>query len=136
MAKKDIYILFIRSILEFAAPLWTGALIENRKLSTKLDQVQRFVCRIINPQQEPEQTQIDLKLCPLAERRIKLSLKCANKMLKNPKFSHMFKKNSRQASRNFGKVLEPKWSKKRYGLSSVPFFCRLLMEQESSNLKS
>ena len=36
---KLIYILFIRSILEFAAPVWTGALTGNKKLTNKLNKV-------------------------------------------------------------------------------------------------
>ena len=39
---KDMYVLFVRPILEYAAPVWTGALTENKKLSNKLDRVSRL----------------------------------------------------------------------------------------------
>ena len=130
---REIYILFIRSILEFSAPLWTGALTENKKLTDKLDRIQRYVCRVIRPDLEPSQAQSVLNLSSLEERRLKTSEKCANQMAKDPMFTSMFKKNSREASRNFGQYLEPKWNRKRYGCSSIPFFCRLLNKQQNQS---
>ena len=37
---KEVYILFIRSLLEFAAPLWAGELTGNKKLTNQLDKIQ------------------------------------------------------------------------------------------------
>ena len=50
---KEVYILFIRPILEISAPLWAGALEKNKRLSEKLERVQRYVCRVIEPDTDP-----------------------------------------------------------------------------------
>ena len=126
---KQIYILFVRSILEFAAPVWTGALTQNKKLTNQLEKVQRYVCRVIRPDLDPKQTQRELKLLSLEERRIQISRKFANRMVKNPQFASFFPRNRRVASRNFGKLIEPKWNKNRYGYSSIPFFVRLINDK-------
>ena len=57
---KLIYILFIRSILEFAAPLWTGALTQNKKLTLQIQSVQNYICRIIRPDLEPSETEAQM----------------------------------------------------------------------------
>ena len=104
-----------------------------KKLTDKLDRIQRYVCRVIRPDLESSQAQSVLNLSSLEERRLKTSEKCANQMAKDPMFTSMFKKNSREASRNFGQYLEPKWNRKRYGCSSIPFFCRLLNKQQNQS---
>ena len=122
---KQIYILFIRSILEFAAPVWIGGVTANKKLTNKLAQVQAYACRIIQPNIPPDQTQADLGLQSLEQRCLVITKKLGTKMMRDPRFSHYFKKNERQSSRQYGQFLEPKWTKKRYGVSSIPFFVRL-----------
>ena len=102
-----------------------------KKLTNILDRIQRYVCRVIRPDLHPNQAQFELNLSSLEDRRLRISEKCANQMAKNPIFSSLFKKNMREASRSFGQYLEPKWNRKRYGFSSIPFFCRLMNEKEN-----
>ena len=125
---KDVYILFIRSIMEFAAPLWTGALTGNKKLTNILNRVQNYACRIINPNVPSTETQSYLKLECLETRRILISHKCAKQMANSAEFATLFPKNERQASRDFGKYVIPKCNRKRTALSSIPFFVTLLNE--------
>ena len=56
---KEVYILFIRSLLEFAAPLWAGALTGNKKLTNQLDKIHNYACRIIKPQLSPIEAQTE-----------------------------------------------------------------------------
>ena len=125
---KQIYFLFIRSILEFAAPVWTGALIVNKKLTNMIAKVQRYVCRVIRPDLTPDQTEKELNILSLESRRIAITRRFANRMVKNTNFAYLFQRNKREASMSFGKIIEPTWKRKRYGFSSIPFFIRLINE--------
>ena len=128
---KEIYVLFVRPILEYAAPVWTGALTENKKLTNKLNRVQDYACKVIRPDLDKAQAYTELRLSGLESRRISLSRKCAASMIKNPQFSSLFKRNDRQSSRNFGQLIAPRCNKRRYALSSVPFFISLLSEKST-----
>ena len=44
---KEVYILFVRSILEMCAPLWTGSL--SKGSVEVLERVQRAACKILTP---------------------------------------------------------------------------------------
>ena len=125
-ALKEIYILYIRSILEISAPLWTGALTKNKKLTNKLEKVQRFCCRIIRPDLSYTMAKLKLGLKSLSEHRLKISVRCAKKMSKNPKFTKYFPTKTRTSARKPQKYIEPKWKHNRYGFSTLPFFIRLL----------
>ena len=81
---KLIYVLFVRSILEFAAPLWTGAVTQNKKLTMQLQRVQNYICRIIRPDLAPAETEAMLKLCSLEGRRINATHKFAKGMGEMP----------------------------------------------------
>ena len=125
-----IYILFIRSILEFAAPLWTGALTQNKKLTLQIQRVQNYICRIIRPDLEPSETEAQMNLCSLESRRIDITRKFAKGMTENPEFAYLFQRNTRVASRSYNKLIPPKWNTRRFGYSSLPFFARLLGQQD------
>ena len=127
---REVYFLFIRSILEFSAPLWTGALTENKRLSYQIQRVQNHVCRVIRPDLDSTQAEIELGFCSLESRRLKLARKCANQMLGDPQFKSLFKTNEREASRNYGKVIPPRCNRKRYQTSSIPFFSKILGQQD------
>ena len=127
---KLIYILFVRSILEFAAPLWTGAVTQNKKLTMQLQRVQNYICRIIRPDMAPAETEAMLKLCSLEGRRINATHKFAKGMAENPNFSSLFHRNTRESSRNYNKIIPIKWKTNRHGYSSLPYFSRLLGQQD------
>ena len=59
---REVYILFIQSILEFAAPVWTGALTANKKLSGTLDMIQNCTCRVVKPELSSVEAQSVLKI--------------------------------------------------------------------------
>ena len=110
---KDIYILFIRSILEFAAPVWSGAVSVNKKLCKSLESVQRYVCRLIKPGADPEHTRVELGLDLLVDRRLNLCRKYGRQISKDPWFSEYFPRNYRVPSHSFGKVKIPSWKTQR-----------------------
>ena len=122
--------LFVRPMIEMCAPLWTGALLRNKKLTDKINKVQRYVCRIIRPELPPELAETVLGLGSLEERRIKMSKKCAENMAADPRFAHLFKPTHSRNLRRVNKFSEPSWKLYRYGYSSIPFFIRLLNEDK------
>ena len=83
----DIYKLFCRSVLEFGAPVWSGAL--SAKSSQDIERVQRNAMRIIsnsmNTSYDDFLDQIEEQT--LSSRRETLCLSFAQKCLKTDKFS-------------------------------------------------
>ena len=65
---KEVYTLFVRSILEMCAPLWTGAL--GKKSCDTLEHVQHSACKIINPNLDYKSSLDILDIVPLKERRV------------------------------------------------------------------
>ena len=74
----EVYILFIRSILEFCAPLWTGALY--KKDTKLLEHVQKSACKIILPDKDYTSAKNFLKLENWLSRHLSLTLKFAKQM--------------------------------------------------------
>ena len=64
---KTIYVALIRSVCEYACPVWSTCL--TKELSDKLESVQRRAFRIILPSLSYEEACIDLNLSLLSERR-------------------------------------------------------------------
>ena len=127
---REAYTLFVRPMLEYCAPLWTGALTQNKGLSQALERVQINFCKLVSPGHDYSASLHYLQLKKLSERRIDLSRKTALKMSQNPKFSHLFKtNNAKYKTRNCKQFIEPKWKSKRYGFSAIPFFIRLLNDE-------
>ena len=92
----DVYIKQIRSILEYAAPLWHSSISGEDRL--RIERVQKAALSIILGNSYTTY-RVGLKLSGLEflfERRRKLSLKFAKKSQKHPKFSQWFKLNTRQ----------------------------------------
>ena len=127
---KEVYILFVRSILEMCAPLWTGAL--NVKCSEMLERVQRSACRIIKPSLDSRSAMDQLNIIPLKQRRLTLATKCAKKMAEDPIFSHLFPLKKGRVTRNKKTYQEPNWKTSRLGLSVIPFFIRILNGEENN----
>ena len=90
---KEIYVLFIRSILEQSAVVWHSSLtVENIE---SLERVQKSAVRIILGRSSInyEESLIKLGMEYLESRRDSLCLGFAQKCVKNPKLSHLFPEN-------------------------------------------
>ena len=120
----DIYKLFIRSHLEFCAPLWSGAI--SSKNCQDLERIQKTACKIILGQQfcSYEVALERLEFESLEDRRNHLSLKFAKNCAENPNLSHLFPKGITTRTRTT--YLEPEYRTGRFGNSAIPFMIRLL----------
>ena len=87
---KEIYILFIRSLLEQSATVWHSSLTQEN--AEDLERVQKIALRIIlkDKYQTYKKALAKIGLDKLSDRREKLCLIFAQKCKKNPKTSHMF----------------------------------------------
>ena len=87
---KEIYILFVRSILEQSAVVWHSSLTDENKVS--LERVQKSAIRIIlgNSYKSYEEGLAKLNIQTLEERREALCLNFARKCLTNEKLKSMF----------------------------------------------
>ena len=92
---KDIYILFIRSLLEQSATVWHSSLTENN--ISDLERIQKTAVKIMlgDKFQSYEQGLNKLDMENLSERRQNLCLSFAQKCVKNPKTMQMFPKNEK-----------------------------------------
>ena len=97
----NIYILYIRSILEQSCQVWHYDITEEEV--TDLERVQKVACKIIlhDNYLSYEEALEDLNLQSLSERRQLLCLKFAKKCLKHEKAKDMFPLNNEP--RNEGK---------------------------------
>ena len=95
----DVYFKQIRSILEYASPVWNSALTGDDIIN--LERVQKTVLHIILGQNYKSYSSA-LKatgIQKLSVRRKKLSLDFAKKALKSPKFNNWFRINPNQGGR-------------------------------------
>ena len=95
---KEIYILFIRSILEQSAVLWHSSItLENTE---SLERVQKSALRVIlgNEYTTYENALAKLDLQTLEERRDFLCLNFARKCVQNDNLKHMFPLNNQNTS--------------------------------------
>ena len=90
----EIYVLYIRSILEFNCQVWHHSLTELD--SESIERVQKVACRImLKSNYEHYSEALDkLGLETLKDRRSKLCIKFAVKCVKNPKTTSMFPRNN------------------------------------------
>ena len=123
----DIYKLFIRSHLEFCAPLWAGDL--SSKCSESLERVQRTSFRIIlgNGFNSYEEALELLNEQPLEDRRLNLCRKFGEKFSIHPNYKHLFPPGI--ATRNRTTILEPEYRTKRFRKSAIPNIIRILNQQ-------
>ena len=92
---KNIYVLYIRSLLEQSCTVWHSGLTEES--SQDLERIQKTALKIIL-QQEYETYENALKqldLDNLVERRDKLCFEFAKKCLKNDKMKNLFRENNK-----------------------------------------
>ena len=97
---KDIYILFIRSILEQSATVWHSNITEEN--SSDLERVQKSAVKIILKEKYSnyENALAQLGIESLDLRREHLCLNFARKCVKNQKLAHMFPKNTKPHGMN------------------------------------
>ena len=86
----EIYVLYIRSILELNCQVWHYSLTESERYN--LERVQKIACRIILKTEYSSYSEAleILKLERLEDRRTKLCLTFAKRCLKHPTASKMF----------------------------------------------
>ena len=97
---KDVYFLFVRSLLEQSATVWHSSLTEEN--INDLERVQKSAVKIILGDKYIgyENSLSKLDMLSLNERREQLCLHFAQKCLKNPKTKTMFPENSKIHSMN------------------------------------
>ena len=135
---KDIYNLFIRSILEQSAVVWHSSL--TKKNRRDLERVQKSAVIVIMGEkfQNYKHGLKTLKLETLEKRRERLCLSFAKKCLNNEKVSNFFPKNvpkHKMRKRKQQKVYKTKRiNTERYKKSSIPYMVNLLNhEQDEKN---
>ena len=125
---KEIYILYIRSVLEFNCQVWHSSLTEDDRIY--LERVQKVACRLIL-QSEYDCYQKALKILQLDSldsRRTSLCLGFAKKCSRSPKSSSMFPTNPspRYTLRNPEKFFVQPARTSRLKNSAIPQMQRLL----------
>ena len=121
----DIYKLFCRSVLEFGAPVWSGAL--SAKSSHDIERVQRNAMRIISSSMNTSYDDFldQIEEQTLSSRRETLCLSFAQKCLKTEKFSTWFTKGMETRS-GACYFTETEAKTKRLHNSAIPYLTRLL----------
>ena len=121
----DIYKLFVRSNLEFAVPLWAGAI--SKKETGNIERVQKIAAAIILGSRYTDYNKAleDLDLEPLSDRRTSLSRKFAKNMSNDKRFCHLFPDGvSTRSGKRF--IATPECNTNRYKTSAIPFMIDLL----------
>jgi hypothetical protein len=120
----DISRLFCRSILEYAAPVWSGSLTNGNKQDIK--RVQKNAMRIIfgSSFSSYDDCLEDIEEDTLLSRRDKLCLSFAENCLKDEKFANWFPKGV--STRSGCHYFEIDAKTKRFGNSALPHLTRLL----------
>ena len=123
---KQIYMIYVRSILEKSAVVWHSSITQNQ-IQT-LERVQKGAMRTIfkNKYESYENSLNQLKLDKLEVRREKLCLNFAKKSLQLEKFKHLFPLNKNRQTRNSNKFLVNKYRTERAKHSSIPYMQSLL----------
>ena len=120
----DIYKLFIRSHLEFCAPLWAGNL--SSKNCQDLERVQKTALKVIlgTAFVSYENALETLEEVSLEERRTLLCLKFGKKFSTHPYYAYLFPEGI--STRNRTTFLEPECRTKRFEKSAIPHLIRTL----------
>ena len=125
----NIYVLFIRSVVEQACVVWHSSLSEDDH--TALERVQKAALRIIldSDYSDYNSALIKTNLETLRCRRKLLCLKFAQKCVKKGKLSELFPLNAKNVNtRPHEKFYVTKAKTDRLARSSVPYLQRLLNE--------
>ena len=130
---KDIYLTYIRSIVEQSAVVWhSGLSIKNKK---DIERVQKAAVRVIMGRSYKNYTHSlrQLNLVSLEKRRELLSLRFAKNCLRNEKMKNIFplkKFKHKMKRRNDRKYETRKINTKRFENSALPYMTKLLNEDE------
>ena len=132
---KEIYVLFVRSMLEQSAVLWHSSL--TKENSEDLERVQKNAFRIIlkNGYQTYTKALRKLGMKKLSDRRELLCLNFAKKCVKNPKTKHMFPLNDKtheMKTRKTEKFYVQNAQSERLKNSPIIFMQNLLNSQEKN----
>ena len=132
------YNMKIRSVLEYAAPVFTSMLTAEN--ISDIERIQKIVLRVIltDRYQSYDQACLLLGTTSLELRRKQLSLKFALACLKSEQHSHFFKqrKSTYYKLRKIKSFEEPSCNTERYFSSPIPFLTRLLNEYFESKIGS
>ena len=132
----NIYVLYIRSVLEQSAVVWNSSITKGEQLD--IERVQRCALRIILGENYTSY-QESLKVCNLVTlkaRRNQLSLKFAIKCTKNDKTKDIFPLNAKPADTRYHEKYSVTRAKTdRLANSAVPFMQRLLNKHEQQKKK-
>ena len=123
----EIYILYIRSVLESSAVVWHSSLTQGQIL--ELERVQKVALRIILKEEyDCYSDALDqFSLQTLSDRRKQLSLKFAKNCVKNPSTEDMFPANSQpNDTRNTERYYVTPANTERLALSAIPYMQRHL----------
>ena len=130
VSQKDLLMTYtsrIRIHLELNVSLWHFSI--NKNLSKIIERVQRACSFIIlGKSATPDYSSnlAVLELDRLDERRDKLSIKLAKKIIKHPEHRKMFQWKQRSKTRVGPKVVIPKDKTKRYSRRAVPSLARII----------
>ena len=134
---KDIYVTFVRSILENSSVVWHSSLTKNN--SRALERIQKMAVRVImgSQHQSYKKSLKTLNIDNLETRREKLCLSFAKKCLQHEKLKHWFplSKARNIKTRNTEKYKVSKTSTKRYKNSAIPYMKTLLNNDHSEKLR-
>ena len=130
---KDVYFLFVRSLLEQSATVWHSSLTEEN--INDLERVQKSAVKIILGEKYVgyKKSLLKLDMENLSDRRIELCLNFAKKCVKNPKTKHMFPENVKKhqmETRMAEKYQVEHANTERFRKSSIIYMQHLLNESE------
>ena len=127
---KEVYSLFVRQALEFAAPVWTSSL--SKQNIKNLEKLQAFATDIIlGPNSMSyEQRMRELSLISLEERRWNITSKFAEKFSKDPDFSYLFPQRKSRVTHSSTKFVETRAFNRQSMVSPIPTYMNLLNEKE------
>ena len=134
--KKNIYILYIQSILEQSCVVWHSSLTAEN--AQDLERIQKAAVRIILGKnfENYEEALDKIDLQPLNVRREELCLKFAKKCLKHPKVKDMFptrEKPHEMQLRDEEKFVVRHANTERMKKSSIPYMQRILNADYNKN---
>ena len=137
---KQIYTIYIRSILENAATVWHSGLTQNN--SENLERLQKAALRVICGKNYStyENALSDMNMISLNDRRNKLCFNFVKKSIKIENFKDLFpeNKNVNMNIRNHEKYFVKKYRTERCKNTSVPYFQSLMNKyvKDQSNMFS
>ena len=122
----DIFNKEIRSILEFACPVWNGSI--TKEDSAMIEKIQKSFLKIIVQKREIDYEAVCkvFKIQTLEERRLTLCQNFIKKEFKNNSGKFLTIKEQTKMVRKPNVVIEPQCKTEHYFISSVPYLSRML----------